>query len=95
MAKNNKLINSILAITERNRGLYVTEAAEKDTPQIYAALAMSLYRMLSLPDEEKADAINSIFIESQIIWTDCVEQGLDINQMCINETGIDVIGGSK
>ena len=60
-----------------------------------AALAISLYRLLDMPEQEKAEAINSIFVESQNIWLDCVNRGLDINQMCIDETGIDVIGGNR
>lgn len=95
MSKNNKLINSILAVVERNRSTHIAEAADNDTPQIYAALAISLYRLLDMPEQEKAEAINSIFVESQNIWLDCVNRGLDINQMCIDETGIDVIGGEK
>ena len=59
------------------------------------ALAISLYRLLDMPEQEKAEAINSIFVESQNIWLDCVNRGLDINQMCIDETGIDVIGGNR
>ena len=95
MAKNNALTNSILAVAERNRSSHVAEAADKDTPQIYAALAIALYRLLDMPEEEKASAINSIFVESQEIWSDCIEHKLDINQMCIDETGIDVIGGKE
>ena len=95
MSKNNKVINSILAVAERNRSTHIAEAADKDTPQIYAALAISLYRLLDMPEQEKAEAINSIFVESQNIWLDCVNRGLDITQMCIDETGIDVIGGEK
>lgn len=95
MAKNNTLINSIRAIAAKNQQENIARAAEKDTPQIYAALAISLYRLLDIPEEEKADAINSIFVESQEIWLDCVNRGLDINQMCIDETGIDIIGGNK
>ena len=95
MPKNDKLINSILAVAERNRSTHIAEAADKDTPQIYAALAISLYRLLDMPEKEKAEAINSIFVESQNIWLDCVNRGLDINQMCIDETEIDVIGGEK
>ena len=95
MAKNNALINSILAVAERNRSSHVAEAADKDTPQIYAALAIALYRLLDMPENDKADAINSIFVESQEIWSDCIEHKLDINQMCIDETGIDIIGGKE
>lgn len=95
MAKNNTLINSIRAIAAKNQQENIARAADKDTPQIYAALAIALHRLLDMPEDDKAEAINSIFVESQEIWLDCVNRGLDINQMCIDETGIDIIGGNK
>lgn len=93
MAKNDKLINSLKLIAAKNREMHMEQAAERDTPQIYAALAIALYRLLDMQDDEKAETINSIFVESQEIWTDCADNGLDINQMCIDETGIDIKGG--
>lgn len=95
MGKNNALINSIRAIAAKNQQDNIARAAEKDTPQIYTALAIALYRLLDMPEDDKADAINSIFVESQEIWLDCVNKGININQFCIDETGIDIIGGNK
>ena len=93
MPKNNKLINSIKKIAAKNRELHIAAAAAQDTPQIYAAIAIALHRLMLLPEEDKVEAINTIFAESQVIWTDCVERGLDMNQLCIDETGIDIRGG--
>ena len=91
MAKNDRLINSLLEISRRNREQHIKEASEKDTPQIYAAIGIALYRLLDIEDEdEKVSAINSIFAESQSVWMDCVSNGTDVCQMCIDETGIDV-----
>lgn len=92
MAKNNKLINDLRLIAARNRELHVAQASERDTPQIYSALAIALYRLLDMPDSDKTETINTIFAESQAIWIDCVERGLDMTQLCIDETGIDVRG---
>lgn len=91
MAKNDRLINSMLEIARRNREQHVREASEKDTPQIYAAIGIALYRLLDIGDEdEKVSAINSIFAESQSVWMECVSTGVDVCKMCIDETGIDV-----
>ena len=95
MAKNHKLINSLAAVAARNREANVLAAAEKDTPQIYAAIAIALHRLLLLPEEDKAEAINTIFAESQTVWFECVEQGGNMIQRCLDETGIDINGGSK
>ena len=92
MAKNSKLINSIAAVAARNRLEHVRIASERDTPQIYAALAMALWKTLDMPDDKKADAIGVIFAESQEIWIDCVESGDNIVRLCEELTGIDVMG---
>ena len=93
MAKNNKLINSIKEIAARNREENIRVASEKDTVQIYAALAMALWNTLDMPDSEKADAIETVFEESQSIWMDCIEKGYDMDKKCLELTGIDVRNG--
>ena len=95
MAKNDKLINSLREIAARNRAMNVMAASERDTPAIYAAIAIAIYRLLDMPDEEKAEAINSIFVESQMIWENAVEQNIDIQTLCEQETGIDIRGKGR
>lgn len=90
MAKNDKLINSLRQIAARNRLENVRIASERDTPQIYAALAIALWKTLDMPDDQKVDAIETIFAESQDIWIDCVESGDDMLMLCEELTGIDV-----
>ena len=98
MAKNNKLINSLAEIARRNREQHVIEASDRDVPQIYSIMATALWRMLDLPDEEKTDAIKMIFAESQKIWIECIDKGMNIEaiiQMCEDETGICVRGEER
>lgn len=90
MAKNDKLINSLTKIAMRNRAMHVEEASSQDTPQIYAAIAIALHRLLDT--DNKTEAINIIFAESQKVWFDCVDNGIDMIQKCIEETGIDIRG---
>ena len=92
MAKNDKLINSLAQIAARNRAEHVRMASEKDTPQIYAAIAMALWELLGMPDEEKADAIEDIFAESQKIWEESIEKNIDMVEWCEEHTGINVMG---
>lgn len=90
MSKNNKLINDLNKIASRNREAHMMAAVQKDTPQIYSALAIALYRLLEIPEEEKAEAISVVFAESQKVWTECVDKGLDILELCQKETGIEL-----
>lgn len=92
MAKNDKLINSLRLIAAKNREQHVIQASERDTPAIYAAIAIALHRLLLIEEENKIDAINTIFAESQEIWEECLENGIDMRQFCLEETGIDIMG---
>ena len=91
MPKNNKLINSLAAVAARNREANMRAASERDLPQIYSAIALALWNMLALPDEEKADAIEDIFAESQKIWEESWENGEDMVEKCKDLTGIDIM----
>ena len=94
MAKNDKLINSLLEVARRNRYEQIRQASEKDTPQIYAAIVLALYRLLDVSEhEEKVEMIETVLSESQSIWFDAVENNKDILQMCEDESGICVRGG--
>ena len=98
MAKNNKLINSLAEVARRNRGQHVIDASDRDVPQIYSVMAVALWRTLDLPNEEKEDAIRMIFAESQKIWIECINKGMDIDEikkMCEEETGISVQGEER
>ena len=90
MAKNNKLINSLAAVARRNREQNIMEASRRDTPQIYAALAIALWMNLDETDEEKTRAINVIFGDSQKVWYECIEKGVDVVDYCEELTGTSV-----
>lgn len=63
MGKNNRLINSINAIAKRKQYENVEKASDQMVPQIYAAMALALYRTYGFDYEQ----INSVFVESQHI----------------------------
>lgn len=85
MAQNKNVLKMAKKMAEaRNRII------ERDTTEIYAAIAIALFRMLDMPDKEKYDAIHSIFAESQGIWMQSIEEKRDMVQKCIEETGIDI-----
>ena len=57
------------------------------TPQVYAALALALHRKHGWGFK----GINDLFCESQEIWEECVNKGINMAKMCEDETGIDVV----
>lgn len=93
MGKNDRLINSLKTVAARNRDEHIRTASERDTVQIYAAMAIALWNTLDIPDEEKQEAIATVFAESQAIWTECITKGFDMAQQCEDITGIDVKNG--
>ena len=88
MGKNNRLINSINAIARRKQDENVGKAEDQMVPQIYAAMALALYRTCGFDYEQ----INAIFLESQHIWEDFVGVGDEMIELCEKETGISVVG---
>lgn len=88
MRKNNRLINSINAIAKRKQEENVGRAADQMVPQIYAAMALALYRKCGFDYNQ----INSVFLESQHIWEKFVGAGDEMMDLCEKETGITVIG---
>ena len=56
------------------------------TPQVYAGIALSLHRKYGWGFKR----INDLFTESQAIWQECVDSGVDMIKMCEEETGIDI-----
>lgn len=59
---------------------------EMVTPEIFASLVLALRRGLDMSDED----IGEVLEQSQIIWNECVENGVNMVDMCLEETGIDV-----
>lgn len=88
MGKNNRLINSINSIARRKQEENVGKAADQMVPQIYAAMALALYRICGFDYEQ----INAVFLESQHIWEDFVGVGDEMIELCEKETGICVVG---
>ncbi len=58
------------------------------TPSVYAGIALALHRKYGWEYEQ----INDLFMESQVIWNECVQGDVNMLQMCEDETGIDVRG---
>lgn len=84
MAKNNKLINSMLEIARRNRANQMVEASEDVAPMVYAGIALALHRQLGWGYTR----INRIFVESQHLWEELDGDMIDI---CEKETGIKLV----
>ena len=57
-------------------------------PKVYAGVALALHRKCGWGYKR----INDLFVESQIIWDECVNSDLNMLQMCEEETGIEVRG---
>lgn len=81
MAKNNKLINSMLEIARRNRENNIAQASDDITPYIYAGIAIALHRRCGWGHKR----INDLFLESQHLWE---QYGGDMLDLCESETGI-------
>lgn len=77
MPKNNMLIEQMKRVRKN---------IDKITPEIYAGIALALFRQHGW----RYKRINDLFVESQQIWNECVENGIDMAEMCLNETGIDI-----
>ena len=77
MPKNHVLIEQMKRVKKN---------IDKISPEIYAGIALALYRKHGW----RYKRINELFAESQQIWNECVENGTDMAEMCLNETGIDV-----
>lgn len=88
MGKNNRLINSMKQIAERNRAENVARASDAMVPQIYAALALALHRECGWGYVR----INRLFVASQHIWESFNGTGDEMISLCEKETGITIIG---
>ena len=77
MAKNNLLI-------EQYKTMY--KKIQQITPEVYAGIALALHRKYGWGYKR----INDLFSESQTIWNECVNSGINMVEMCEEETGIEV-----
>lgn len=80
MAKNKMLIEQLKLQAK------MKEQIKQITPEIYAGIALALHRKYKWGYKR----INALFIESQLIWDECVYSDINMIQMCENETGIEV-----
>lgn len=77
MPKNKYLI-------EQMKKLYT--ATHNITPEVYAGIALTLHRKYGWGYKR----INALFEESQVLWDECIERGLNMRSMCYEETGIEL-----
>ena len=77
MAKNNRLIQQYKEMHKQIQNI---------TPAVYAGIALALHRKCGWGYQR----INDVFVLSQDIWNECVQSGVDMGKMCLEETGIDV-----
>lgn len=77
MAKNNALINQYKQMYQK---------IQQITPEVYAGIALALHRKCGWGYKR----INDLFAESQEIWSECVQNEINMIQMCHYETGIDI-----
>lgn len=66
----------------------VKEQVDKMFPRNYAAFALILSRHYGFTQDQLADVI----VKTQELYNDSYFQGLDILQMCSDETGLDMYG---
>jgi len=77
MAKNNYVIENMKRLQKTINNI---------TPQVYSGIAIALHRKYGWGYKR----INDLFCESQKIWDECVQSDVNMMQMCLDETGIDV-----
>lgn len=77
MPKNNALIQQYKTMQKQINLL---------TPNIYSAIAIAMHR-----EGFSFEQIASVFAESQTIWRECVQNDVRMPEMCLKETGIDVL----
>lgn len=79
MAKNNLLIANMKRVQRE---------IDNVLPCVYAGIALSLHRKHGWGFKR----IDALFKKSQDIWTEATERGINMAQLCLEETGIDVVG---
>lgn len=76
MAKNNYLINLHRELKRR---------IEHTVPLCYACIALALHREYGWGFTR----INRLFVASQDIWGESLDRGIDMVEVCLEETGIE------
>lgn len=76
MPKNNTLINQYRHLAHQVQNI---------TQSVYAGIALTLHRQYGWGHKR----INDLFAGSQEIWNECVQRGIDMIEMCAEETGIE------
>lgn len=77
MSKNNDLINRYKLLSQRVTSI---------TPWVYAGVALALHRKCGWGYQR----INDLFTLSEEIWRECNEKGINMVDMCEEETGIEL-----
>ena len=72
------------ALIEQMKKLH--RAVNNVTPEVYAGIALALHRKHGWGFQR----INDLFSLSQDIWTEAVDNNMNMRQLCYEETGIDV-----
>ena len=74
---NKRLVNQYKAMYQQ---------IQQITPSIYSSMAIALHR-----NGFDFEQIEAIFEDSQEIWQECVQKDINMAEMCLEETGIDVL----
>lgn len=69
-----------------NKFKYMYQQIQNITPLVYAAIALALHRECGWGYTR----INRVFALSQEIWIESEERGMDMIEMCKEETGIEL-----
>lgn len=80
MARKNNVLIANMKRTQKQ--------IESIVPNVYAGVALALHREYGWGFKR----IDKVFARSQEIWTDAVFTGEDMAKLCLEETGIDVVG---
>lgn len=91
MGKNNKLINGLREVAKRNRELHCMEASLKQTPEIFSAITIALWKNIDEPEETRIDVIKGILADAQELWSKSYEKGISINEWCEELTGFNIL----
>ncbi len=77
MAKNKYLIEQMKKVQQVTNNI---------TPEIYASIALSLHLKCGWGYKR----INDVFKMSQELWEECTTSGVNMRELCLEQTGIDL-----
>lgn len=84
MGKNNRLINSLREVAERNRADNIAKASDEVVTHVYASVALALHRYCGWGYKR----INDLFLQAQSICEELNDESL--LDACERETGIEI-----